>query len=107
MVVLASSAPTEEQNVPTYELAAFWVDPDMRGQKVGSRIVEESIRWIREDASKNGWKQTRYQLNVKPENHRAINLYNRLGFSFVNKSNESDSSAEDGLVKMSMNINVS
>lgn len=110
MVVLAASASasTEEHDLPSYVLAAFWVDPDMRGQKVGSKIVEESIRWIREDARKHGWKRIQYQLEVRPSNRRAIHLYDRLGFSFVKEDSEEDAAAaEDCLTKMGMSIDIS
>lgn len=107
MVVLAASAPTEVHDLPTYVLAAFWVNPEMRGQKVGSRVVEESIQWIREDARKHGWEQIQYQLEVKSSNHRAINLYERLGFSSQSEDKRADATAEDQLTKMSMKIDIS
>ena len=107
MVVLAASTLTEEHSIPTYKLAAFWVDPEMRGQKIGSKIVEESIQWIREDARKNGWKRIRYELGVRPDNYRAVNLYNRLGFSSVSKDSEQDPTSDDGLVEMRLTINIS
>lgn len=107
MVVLAPSTPTEEHSMPTYMLAAFWVDPEMRGQKIGSKIIQESVQWIREDASRNGWEKIRYELGVKPDNYRAINLYNRLGFSSKSKGEEEDPTSDDYLLEMRMTIDIS
>lgn len=110
MVVLSPSIPMEEHNIPTYMLAAFWVDPEVRGRKVGSKVFEESVQWVREDARKNDWKQIRYELHVKPSNDRAINLYNRLGFLPVSKSSEEEeeeTTPDDYLAEMRMTIDIS
>lgn len=107
MVVLSPKATSEQHGIPTYQLAAFWVDPEVRGQKIGSRIVDESIRWLREDVRLHGWTQARYQLHVAPDNHRAIRLYDRLGFSAIIKTDEEDDDSFEGrFVEMRMNIDV-
>lgn len=107
MVVLTEDVTNKKHNIPTYTLAAFWVAQEIRGQNVGSRMVEESVQWIKEDARRNCWPRVRYRLSVEPNNHRAINLYSRLGFSVVNRgSEEDDDRFDDGFSEMRMSINV-
>lgn len=105
MVVLTEDISNKKHQIPTYLLAAFWVAQEIRGQKVGSRLVEESIRWIKEDAKVKGWSEVRYHLGAEPNNHRAVKLYTRLGFCMVNKGSvEDDDPFEDDFLQMRMSI---
>lgn len=108
MVVLTDNISNKKHQIPTYHLAAFWVAHELRGQKVGSRMIEESIEWIKEDASMKGWTQIRYRLGVEPNNDRAIKFYTRLGFSMVSRGSENDDDGfEDDFFEMRMSIDVS
>lgn len=93
-----------QECLPTYSLAAIWVDPEHRGYKLGSRMISESLRWLREDALQRGWKRVLCQLAVKPSNEAAIRLYHRFGFEVVKgKSLELESTDE---VNMAMVVNI-
>lgn len=106
MVVLTEDLASKKHNIPTYMLAAFWVAQEVRGQNVGSRMIEESVQWIKEDARWNCWPRVRYRLGVEPNNHRAIKLYSRTGFSVVSiGSEEDDDRFDDGFFEMRMSIN--
>lgn len=107
MVVISESVSDKKHNIPTYFLAAFWVASELRGQRVGTRVVEESIRWVKEDAKMKGWTRICYRLAVAPNNRRVLNLYNRLGFSMVSKgSEEDDDGFEDDFFEMRMSIDI-
>lgn len=102
MVVIADDI-KGQHDVLSYFLGAFWVDPETRNQKIGSRIVDASIIWLKNEARARGWTQVHYRLNVAPDNHRAISLYKRLGFEIVEKQQRDD----DGFLSMAMTIDVS
>jgi len=50
------------------------VDPDHAGAGVGSALVLDALRWSRRRRAR------RVLVNTQPDNHRALELYHRLGF---------------------------
>lgn len=50
------------------------VDPDHAGGGVGSALVIDALRWSRRRRAR------RVLVNTQPDNHRALELYQRLGF---------------------------
>ncbi len=50
------------------------VDPHHAGAGVGSALVLDSLRWSRRRHAR------RVLVNTQPDNHRALELYHRLGF---------------------------
>lgn len=55
----------------------FWVAPDLRGQGYGRRLQEYAERYCR------SWESDRIELDVSPENGRAVGFYRHLGYRFV------------------------
>lgn len=84
-----ANAEDEGAKLPTYFLAAVWVDSSLRGHGVGSRMIQQSIEWIKEDASEHGLQKVRYRLAAIEGNDRAVELYIKLGFA-VNLSRRRD-----------------
>ncbi|WP_437904724.1 GNAT family N-acetyltransferase [Sorangium sp. So ce327] len=78
-VGMATGAPFEG----TYELISMWVAPEVRGRGVGDALVEEILRWAREQGG------SELRLDVKQDNLSAISLYVRHGFIDVGPSRES------------------
>lgn len=93
-----------EECLPTYSLAAIWVAPEYRGQKLGSRMIVESLQWLRGDAAERGWKRVRCQLVVKATNVNAIRLYRRFGFRVVSGMEVGKELADE--VSMAMIIDI-
>lgn len=56
------------------ELISMWVDPTVRGNGVGERLVASVVEWARGAAAHAG------VLHVKRDNAPAIALYERCGF---------------------------
>ncbi|WP_437936906.1 N-acetyltransferase family protein [Sorangium sp. So ce341] len=77
-VGMATGAPFEG----TYELISMWVAPEVRGRGVGDALVEEILRWAREQGARE------LRLDVKEHNRSAISLYVRHGFIDVGPSRE-------------------
>ena len=56
-------------------LFAMWVDPDVRGQGLGRRLVEAVVGWARTT------ERPRVVLSVNETNEPAIRLYGACGFT--------------------------
>ncbi|WP_437723387.1 N-acetyltransferase family protein [Sorangium sp. So ce861] len=78
-VGIATGAPFDG----TYELISMWVAPEVRGRGVGDALIEEILRWAREQGA------SELRLDVKEHNLRAIALYARHGFIDVGPARES------------------
>ena len=50
------------------------VDPAARGKKIGPQLLGEMIRLLRERSA------ARIFLEVRPDNHSAVRLYEKAGF---------------------------
>ena len=55
-------------------LFAMWVDPSIRRQSVGIRLVEAVADWARAGGAR------RLRVRVTEDNGPAVNLYGRAGF---------------------------
>ncbi|WP_437526548.1 GNAT family N-acetyltransferase [Sorangium sp. So ce726] len=77
-VGMATGAPFEG----TYEVISMWVAPEVRGHGVGDALLEEILRWAREQGA------SELRLDVKENNLSAISLYVRHGFIDVGPSRE-------------------
>jgi len=60
-------------------LAKIIVNPELRGQGIGKRLIENLLSKAREELF------SVLGLNVNPENHIAINMYKGSGFDFVER----------------------
>lgn len=89
------------RDLPTYFLGAMWVDTSVRGQGIGSRIIQESIAWIKEDARTKGWPKVRYRTTALHGNDRAANLYRSLGFD-IDQDDRYRESEQDLATHLSM-----
>ncbi|MEU1296855.1 GNAT family N-acetyltransferase [Streptomyces sp. NPDC005840] len=73
-VGMASGVPGEAAQ--TLELISMWVDPTARGKGVGDCLIRAVERWAVERGATMLW------LSVMPDNHKAISLYARHGFTY-------------------------
>lgn len=81
--------PTDEGDA---ELMSLWVDPAVRGQKIGERLVGACWSWLQLTAPGGS-----LRLSVHRENLPARELYERIGFVLVGPDPED--ATEDVLVK--------
>ena len=95
----------QKAELPKYFLGVVWVDPLMRGQGIGSKIIKESIDWIKQDARANSLLRVRYRLAAMEGNDRAVALYTRLGFS-IDQAKRTDEAETDTETAMSMIIDI-
>jgi len=95
----------QKAELPKYFLGVVWVDPLMRGQGIGSKIIKESIDWIKQDARANSLLRVRYRLAAMEGNDRAVALYTRLGFS-IDQAKRTDAAETDTETAMSMIIEI-
>lgn len=93
------------ETLPAYLLAALWVDRSIRGQGVGSRMINESIAWVREDAKNRGWPKVRYRVTALHDNNRAMKLYESLGFH-VDRVKLQGQDKDDVFTEMSMILDI-
>ena len=89
--------------IPTYFMAAFFVDQVLRSQGIGSRIIQASIDWVRKDGKAKGWPRVRYRVTALQGNDRAVGLYLRNGFK-VDITNKQGDMADDIYTELSMII---
>ncbi|KAK5947131.1 hypothetical protein PMZ80_001278 [Knufia obscura] len=95
-----------ENELPIYSLSALWVDPLLRGQGIGSKIVRRSIDWIKKHASEHNLQKARYRLAAKAGNDRATKLYTNLGFSVVPVRLNEEEVEHDITIAMEMILNL-
>ena len=60
----------------------FWVDPALRGLGWGRKLHDYAERYFR------SWEATRVELDVSPDNRRAVGFYRHLGYRFVHIAGE-------------------
>ena len=58
-------------------LQRLGVDPDVRRQGLGSRLVIDALQWARENGGRS------MLVNTQASNHRALSLYEHLGFELA------------------------
>jgi ribosomal-protein-alanine N-acetyltransferase len=61
------------------EILTFCVNPSLRGQKIGERLMRHAIAALRDIGSKNIF------LEVSADNFAACKLYEKLGFQIIGK----------------------
>lgn len=93
------------EKTPVYFLGVLWVDKSLRGQGVGSRMINESIAWIKEDAKSRGWPKVRYRVTALDGNARAIKLYQSLGFD-IDRVKVQGQDPDDVFTDMSMVLDI-
>jgi putative acetyltransferase len=72
--------PTEGLPPETAELVKFYLSPAARGRGIGKQLIEKSIQSARE----LGYKKI--YLESMPQFSKAVDLYNKLGFTVLKKS---------------------
>lgn len=96
-------ADSNSWSVPTYFLGYLYVDSSLRSQGLGTKIIKESIAWIKEDARSKDWPSVRYRVTAMHGNDRAVNLYVRNGFKVDSIGKHGDDS-DDVYTQLSMVI---
>lgn len=86
---------TNSKDLPTYFLAVTAIDPAVRSQGIGSKLIRESMIFVKDDARRLGWPTIRYRLGVKASNIRALQLYRKLGFEIDQDPRPEEKEAED------------
>ena len=71
------------------ELKRMWLLKEYRGQGLGSKIAQMLLDF----AKKTGYNKVRLDLTDKQKQTQALKLYNRLGFYFIKRYNDSPKSA--------------
>lgn len=64
------------------DVHSVWVDPDLRGQGVGGRLIGAVEAWAREHGART------LRLDVFADNDAAIGLYRRLGFAATGEAHD-------------------
>jgi putative acetyltransferase len=72
--------PTEGLPPETAELVKFYLIPAARGKGIGKQLIEKSIQ----SAKELGYKKI--YLESMPQFSKAVDLYNKLGFTVLKKS---------------------
>jgi ribosomal protein S18 acetylase RimI-like enzyme len=62
------------------QLVSMWVDPALRGRRLGESLVNAVVQWALDDGFK------RLLLWVSEDNDPAIRLYQRVGFQPTNRT---------------------
>ena len=65
-------------------MAAVWLNPDLRGQGLGRKLVEFGISTVKAENAKDGSHGVSCMTQVVRGNDRALELYKKLGFEVSN-----------------------
>ena len=74
-------------------IESVWIDPDLRGKRVAERLV----RFLFEVERAKSPSVSRFLLWVFDKNHKAIRLYERMGFRYVTQQDLADRSGRTEL----------
>lgn len=86
-VGLVTAAPLPNGPSDAIGLYGMWVDPSARGLGVGAQLIHRLIDWARAQ----GYRKV--LLGVVENNHHAIALYTRLGFTLTGEASPHASGA--------------
>jgi ribosomal protein S18 acetylase RimI-like enzyme len=67
-----------ERNPPRPTVGSMWVAPEHRSAGLGTRLINEVVRWAREELGAG-----ELRLMVTSSNESAIRFYTRCGFVFT------------------------
>jgi ribosomal protein S18 acetylase RimI-like enzyme len=90
VIIAPSRAGVESIGQPAaaeWEMAALYIQPELRGQGLGKRLVEATIEYVKEHGLVDGKTTPSCVTSVRHGNERALELYQRLGFRIID-SNE-------------------
>ncbi|OAL23020.1 hypothetical protein AYO20_11082 [Fonsecaea nubica] len=69
-------------------MAALYVEPEVRGQGLGERLVQATIDHVRENSSRESGESPCCLTSVVHGNDNALNLYQKLGFRIIEPNQE-------------------
>ncbi|KAJ9609918.1 hypothetical protein H2200_006247 [Cladophialophora chaetospira] len=78
---------TGQRSSAEWEMSALYIEPDVRGQGLGKRLVEATIDYIGKHGFKDEGETPVCLTSVRHGNDSALGLYQKLGF-FVIEPNE-------------------
>jgi ribosomal protein S18 acetylase RimI-like enzyme len=89
---LDSSSPAE------WYMAAAYIEPEVRGQGLGKRLVQATIDYIKDQASTEDSKHVCCSTSVRHGNDNALELYQRLGFRIIDPNKRMEKDGKEYLV---------
>ncbi|KIX95615.1 uncharacterized protein Z520_08735 [Fonsecaea multimorphosa CBS 102226] len=69
-------------------MAALYVEPEVRGQGLGKRLVQATIDHVRDNSSREHDESPCCLTSVVHGNENALELYQKLGFRIINPKEE-------------------
>ncbi|OAP60619.1 hypothetical protein AYL99_05621 [Fonsecaea erecta] len=69
-------------------MAALYVEPEVRGQGLGKRLVQATIDHVRDNSSTEHGRSSCCLTSVVHGNENALDLYQKLGFRIINPNEE-------------------
>lgn len=79
-----AAAPT----VPEWQMAALYVEAEVRGQSLGKRLVQATMDYIRNNSSSSAGSPPFCMTSVRHGNDLALQLYQKLGFRVVDANEQ-------------------
>ncbi|ETI21959.1 hypothetical protein G647_06029 [Cladophialophora carrionii CBS 160.54] len=80
-----------------WNMAALYIEPEVRGQGLGKRLIQATIDYIRGDASTEDNKPASCVTSVRHGNDNALDLYQRLGFRIVDPNEHTEKDGKEYL----------
>ncbi|EXJ59077.1 hypothetical protein A1O7_06508 [Cladophialophora yegresii CBS 114405] len=80
----SSDKATDNLSADEWNMAAVYIEPEVRGQGLGKRLVRATIDYIKGHISTEDNKAAYCLTSVRHGNDNALELYQRLGFRIVN-----------------------
>lgn len=84
-----SDADEEDEAITRY-IESVWIDPDLRGQRLGERL----IKYLLGVEYQKNQRVRHFRLWVFPTNSTAVSLYERMGFAPTPEVNEHEDKTE-------------
>ena len=90
VVIIAPARSNERSDLAKapeeWEMAALYIEPDVRGLGLGKRMVEETIAYIKKHSFSQEGQKAYCLTNVRHGNDNALERYQRLGFHIIDPS---------------------
>ncbi|KIW67679.1 hypothetical protein PV04_06911 [Phialophora macrospora] len=87
-----SSSPAE------WYMAAVYIEPEVRGQGLGKRLVQATIDYIKDHAPTEDSKPVCCFTSVRHGNDNALELYQKLGFRIIDPNKHIEKDGKEYLV---------
>lgn len=86
-------------------MAAVYIEPEVRGQGLGKRLVQATIDHVKAHAPREGGMSLRINTSVLHGNNNALELYQRLGFHVIDPNERIEKEGTESLAtKLSMEL---